>query len=88
MANDESEWLDLAAVVRATTLSGKTISRMIAKGEFPEPIRVGDGARRWLRSDLEWWKLHLGLRHRLRTDGTNLDKVGQTRTSLDKRGTG
>ena len=35
-------------------VSARTLDRLVSRGEFPAPIRLG-GMRRWNRADLEQW---------------------------------
>ena len=42
-------------VVRMTGLGRSTIYRLIAKDMFPVPVRLGDRAVAWRRSDLDRW---------------------------------
>ncbi|MDM0049295.1 AlpA family transcriptional regulator [Variovorax sp. J22R115] len=49
----------LALRKRATAalvgVSPSTIDRMRKRGDFPAPIRVGEQAVAWLRSDIDEW---------------------------------
>lgn len=45
----------LPAVLRITGLGRSTIYRMIAKQQFPRPVRVGDRAVAWRQVDLDTW---------------------------------
>ncbi len=42
------------AVAKWASTTGRTIDRLIARGEFPAPIRLGDSPR-WRRSQLAAW---------------------------------
>jgi excisionase family DNA binding protein len=46
--------LDIRQVAEATTLSQRTIERMVADGEFPKP-QAGIGKRMWRESTLVAW---------------------------------
>lgn len=91
LRDEKSEWLDMVDLVRLTTLSAKTIRRMIGRGQFPAPMVLADGVKRWPASDLEWWRLGMNLRHRLKaekTDELNRDTEGHRGSQRDKRGAG
>ena len=45
----------MAAVVRFTGIGRSTIYKLVAQRRFPMPIRLGDRAVGWRRSDLERW---------------------------------
>jgi prophage regulatory protein len=47
--------LRLPAVKERVGLSRSTIYLKIAKGEFPEPISLGDRAVGWLEEDVNNW---------------------------------
>ena len=51
----DSYILRLPEVVAKTGLSRSTIYAQIAKGEFPQGIRLGDKARGWLSDELNAW---------------------------------
>lgn len=38
-----------------TGLSRSTIYRLMQKGDFPKPVRIGPGAVRWKVSDIKAW---------------------------------
>ena len=44
--------LDRQAVVKAVGLSVPSVYRLMAKGVFPRPIRIGLRAVRWRESDI------------------------------------
>jgi prophage regulatory protein len=46
-------FLRLPAVMRLTGLSRSTIYAMIARHEFPAPVKLGARAVAWRRSDIE-----------------------------------
>lgn len=48
-------FLRMPMVVRMTGLGRSTIYRLIAKDMFPVPVRLGDRAVAWRRSDLDRW---------------------------------
>jgi predicted DNA-binding transcriptional regulator AlpA len=54
--------IDKCGVVQLTSLSVRTIERMISKGRFPPPLALG-GKRMWHRAKLEAW-LAQGCRNR------------------------
>ena len=47
--------LRIGAVVRVTGLGRSTIYRLVARDEFPPPVRLTRRAVAWRRSDLERW---------------------------------
>ena len=49
------QFLRLRAVSRMTGLARSTILRMIAKNDFPAPVRLATRIIAWRRSDLERW---------------------------------
>lgn len=48
-------FLRMPAVMRMTGLGRSTIYRMIADKRFPGPVRLGQRAVAWRRTDLEQW---------------------------------
>lgn len=42
---------DLAAMLKVST---RTLWRLLAKGELPEPVRIG-GSTRWRLDDVQQW---------------------------------
>lgn len=48
-------FLRMPMVVRMTGLCRSTIYRLIAENKFPGPVRVGDRAVAWRRTDLDRW---------------------------------
>ena len=47
--------LRIGSVVRVTGLGRSTIYRLVARDEFPPPVRLTSRAVAWRRSDLERW---------------------------------
>ncbi len=47
--------LSKKSVIAKVGLSGSTIHRKIAKGEFPRPIYATSRSVRWLESEIEHW---------------------------------
>ena len=45
--------LDRKAVCKKLSLSPPTLHRMVARGEFPAPLRVGPRASRWIESEVD-----------------------------------
>ena len=52
-------------VARHFNISTDTLRRLIARGEFPEGLKVSDQARAWHRQDVIWYEFGMCLRHRL-----------------------
>lgn len=50
-----SGFLKLKAIAADTSIGGSTIEKMVARGEFPKPVRIG-GSNRWVASEVEAWK--------------------------------
>lgn len=48
-------FLRMPMVVRLTGLGRSTIYRLIAENKFPGPVKVGDRAVAWRRTDLDRW---------------------------------
>jgi prophage regulatory protein len=48
-------FLRMPMVLRMTGLGRSTIYRLIAKNMFPVPVRLGDRAVAWRRTDLDRW---------------------------------
>ena len=42
-------------LIAETGISRSTIYRLLRKGEFPKPIRIGPRGVRWLESDIKAW---------------------------------
>lgn len=49
------QFLRLRTVSRITGLARSTILRMVAKNDFPAPVRLATRIIAWRRSDLERW---------------------------------
>ena len=47
--------LRMADVVNKTCLSRSTVGRLMAKGQFPKPIKISAGMTRWLSCDVDNW---------------------------------
>lgn len=43
------------AVLERTALSNTSLYRLIAKGEFPKPIKLGPRAVAWVEGDIQKW---------------------------------
>ena len=54
-ASDTTIFLRISAVTHMTGLGRSTIYRMVAQDKFPSPVRLGDRAVAWRRSDLQQW---------------------------------
>ena len=50
-----SLFLRMWAVTRMTGLGRSTIYRLVAQDKFPSPVRLGNRAIAWRRTDLERW---------------------------------
>ncbi len=48
-------WLTLDDVKDCTTLPHREINRLVASGEFPEPVKQPDGTLAWRESDIDKW---------------------------------
>lgn len=48
-------FIRIGEVIARTGLSRSTIYRRIADGTFPEPIKAGPRASRWLESEIDAW---------------------------------
>ena len=51
----EKRALKLEEVLRLVSLSSATVYRMMSRGEFPRPVRVGRRAARWHSDEVEEW---------------------------------
>ena len=51
----EKRALRLEEVVGLVSLSSATVYRMMSRGEFPRPVRVGRRAARWHSDEVEEW---------------------------------
>jgi len=55
--------IKLPQVMQMTTLSRATVYRLIAKGEFPEQIKLSERASAWIEDEvLEWLKTRANTR--------------------------
>jgi prophage regulatory protein len=54
-ANIPGALLRIQVVQTVTGLSAPTIYRKVARGEFPEPVRLGARCTRWRSGDLSAW---------------------------------
>ena len=52
---ERAQFFRLRAVSRMTGLARSTILRMIAKNDFPAPVRLATRVIAWRRRDLEHW---------------------------------
>lgn len=43
------------AVLERTALSNTSLYRLITKGEFPKPIKLGPRAVAWVEDDIQKW---------------------------------
>ena len=48
-------FLRMPMVVRMTGLCRSTIYKMVSEKKFPSPVRLGDRAVAWRRTDLDKW---------------------------------
>ena len=51
----EKRALNLEEVLGLISLSSATVYRMMSRGEFPRPVRVGQRAARWRSDEVEEW---------------------------------
>ena len=51
----EKRALKLEEVLGLVSLSSATVYRMMSRGEFPRPVRVGVRAARWRSDEVEEW---------------------------------
>ena len=51
----EKRTLKLEEVLGLVSLSRATVYRMMSRGEFPRPVRVGRRAARWHSDEVEEW---------------------------------
>ena len=47
--------LRIKDVMQITTLSRTTLYRLMGRGDFPPPLKLGPNARGWRRSEVEAW---------------------------------
>lgn len=52
-ALDESRWVKVSDLCRLTSLSRRTVFRLLAQGRIPEPVRLGPRLLRWRARDVE-----------------------------------
>lgn len=69
-AAPSGRFLKIADVVTETSLSRATIYRLVAKGEFPAPIRVSAQRVAWVEEAVQGWKA------RQASDASNLAPWG------------
>ena len=48
-------FLRLPAVMAQVGYSKSRIYALVAKGQFPQPIRLGERASAWLKSEIDAW---------------------------------
>ena len=51
----EKRALKLEEVLGLVSLSSATVYRMMSRGEFPRPVRVGRRAARWRSDEIDDW---------------------------------
>ena len=51
----EKRALKREEVLGLVSLSSATVYRMMSRGEFPRPVRVGQRAARWHSDEVEEW---------------------------------
>jgi prophage regulatory protein len=62
LAMDNLTILRLQEVIFLTGLSRTTISKLIAKGEFPNPISINTPTLGWIENQvIDWLRLKVGL---------------------------
>lgn len=66
MAKAKDELLKTADVTRILKIDPKTLQRLIASGEFPEPVLIEEGSRdrRWFAEDVQRYLDMLRVRRR------------------------
>ena len=55
MSVAEKRALNLEEVLGLVSLSSATVYRMMSRGEFPRPVRVGRRAARWRSDEVDEW---------------------------------
>ena len=55
-ASTADRLLRLSEVQTRTALGRTTIYRKMREGSFPEPLKIGTRAVRWIESEIEAWK--------------------------------
>ena len=73
----------MPCVERETGLSKSTIYALIKKGEFPEPIQLGQRASGWLSSEVHQRKQQRIAESRKSTTGNSPKPVGQILNDMD-----
>lgn len=53
--NETADFVRLKTVTYMTGLGRSTIYRLVAQRKFPSPVRLGDRAVAWRRTDLDVW---------------------------------
>ncbi len=61
----KKDWLDMADLIKVMRMSESTILRLIAAGEFPEPLQTSPGIKMWSWRDVVYWNLRVETRPRL-----------------------
>lgn len=51
----QHRFIDLPQVLDVTSASRSHIYALVAKGEFPAPIKLGLRSTRWLESEVQAW---------------------------------
>lgn len=52
---------------RYLKISPATLQRLIDKGRFPKAVEITDQTRLWMWSDVLWYCVGAGLRHRIKS---------------------
>ena len=55
MSSESERLLDFTAVRARVALGRATVQRMIHRGDFPAPLRLGRNVARWRSSDIDRW---------------------------------
>ena len=55
MSVAEKRTLKLEEVLGLVSLSSATVYRMMSRGEFPRPVRVGERRTGWRSDEIEEW---------------------------------
>lgn len=64
------DWLDMHDLTRWLRMSESTIRRLIASGEFPQPLEITSGTRFWSWRDVLYWQLRVEIRPRLKAQNS------------------
>lgn len=56
MNNTTTPFLKDIEVAIRYNISRSTIWRWVKNGQFPQPIKIGEGSTRWCLGDLEVWE--------------------------------